>query len=148
VTSGMEVSREETFGPVLPVLRAADAEDAIRLANESAQGLSASIWSRDHARAAALARRLQAGTVCVNDVLVNYFCVEVPLGGIKASGLGVRHGIEGLRQFLRVESIVEDRPIARGASPLVGRQLQFPYRRRVLRAVDWALRKLYGRARR
>ncbi len=147
VTPGMEVSRDETFGPVLPVLRAADAEEAIRLANDSSHGLSASIWSRDHARAAALARRLEVGTVCVNDVLVNYFCVEVPLGGIKASGLGVRHGIEGLRQFLRVESIVEDRPIARGTSPLVGRQLQFPYRRRVLRVVDWVLRRLYGRAR-
>ncbi len=148
VTPDMEVSREETFGPVLPVLRAADAEDAIRLANDTPLGLSASIWSGDHARAAALARRLEAGTVCVNDVLVNYFCVEAPLGGIKASGVGIRHGIEGLRQFCRIESIVEDRPIARGASPLVGRQLQFPYRRRVLRVVDWILRRMYGRAHR
>ncbi len=144
VEPGMEVSREETFGPVLPVLRAADAEEAIRLANGTAYGLSASIWSGDPARASALGRRLEAGTVCVNDVLVNYFCVEAPLGGIKASGLGVRHGIEGLRQFCRVESIVEDVRVARGVSRWVGRYLQFPYRRKVLRVVEWALRRLYG----
>ncbi len=143
VTPGMEVARDETFGPVLPVLRAADAEEAIRLANDTPYGLSASIWSGDPARAAALARRLEAGTVCVNDVLVNYFCVEAPLGGIKASGLGIRHGVEGLRQFCRIESIVEDLPVARGVSRWIGSQLQFPYRRRVLRAVEWALRGIY-----
>jgi len=143
VTPDMEVSRHETFAPVLPVLRAADAEEALRLANDSAHGLSASIWSGDEARARALARRLEAGTVCVNDVLVNYFCVEAPLGGIKASGLGIRHGVEGLRQFCRIETIVDDRFLARGLSGLIARQLQFPYSRKVLRLVDWLLPRLY-----
>lgn len=143
VTPEMEVSRDESFSPVLPVLRAADAEEAIHLANDTAYGLSASIWSGDHARAAALARRLQAGSVCVNDVLVNYFCVEAPLGGIKASGLGVRHGVEGLRQFCRVESIIEDRSVAGKLTPIVARRLQFPYRRKVLRLVERLIRAFY-----
>ena len=93
--------REETFGPVLPVMSVPDAETALRIANDSPMGLSGSVWSGDADRAAALARRLVTGSVCVNDVLVNYFCFESPLGGVKASGAGVRHGPEGLRQFCR-----------------------------------------------
>jgi acyl-CoA reductase-like NAD-dependent aldehyde dehydrogenase len=143
VTPEMAVAREETFGPVLPVLRATDAEDAIRLANETATGLSGSVWSRDEARAAALARRLEAGSVCVNDVLVNYFCVEAPLGGVKASGLGVRHGPEALRQFCRLETVVEDHPLLGWLSPIIARQISFPYQTRVLRAIRWLMRRVY-----
>jgi acyl-CoA reductase-like NAD-dependent aldehyde dehydrogenase len=143
VTPDMDVSREETFGPVLPVIRAANADEAIRIANETSHGLSAAIWSGDGTRAAELARRLDAGTVCVNDVLVNYMCVEAPLGGIKASGLGVRHGIEGLRQFCRIKTVVQDRRLARGVSAFAGRHLQFPYTRRVLRVLEWVLPRLY-----
>src|SRR5262249_589948 len=71
-TPDMAVMRDETFGPVLPVMRVADAEAALRAANDTPMGLSGSIWSGDAERAAALARRLQAGSVCVNDVLMNY----------------------------------------------------------------------------
>ncbi len=60
----------------------------------------------------------RSGSVCVNDVLVNYFCVEAPLGGVKASGIGVRHGPEGLRQFCRLETVVEDRAAAGPAHAL------------------------------
>ncbi|MEO7670277.1 MAG: aldehyde dehydrogenase family protein, partial [Polyangia bacterium] len=95
VTSAMAVSQEETFGPVLPITRVRDADEAIRLANDSPLGLSGSIWTADTARGRALARRLEAGSVCINDVLMNYFVVEAPLGGVKGSGLGVRHGQEG-----------------------------------------------------
>jgi acyl-CoA reductase-like NAD-dependent aldehyde dehydrogenase len=106
----MAVSREETFGPVLPILRVRDAEEALRIANDSPLGLSGSIWTADVALGRQLARRLEVGSVCLNDVLVNYFVVEAPLGGVKGSGLGVRHGPEGLRQFCRLETIVEDHP--------------------------------------
>jgi len=126
-TPEMKVMREETFGPVLPVMRVPDAEAALRAANDSPMGLSGSVWSGDRARAAGLARRLQAGSVCVNDVGVNYFCVEAPLGGIKASGSGFRHGPEGLRQFCRLETIVEDHPLLGWLSPLIGREISFPY---------------------
>jgi len=142
-TPDMAVMRDETFGPVLPVMRVADAEAALRAANDTPMGLSGSIWSRDAKRAAALARRLQAGSVCVNDTLVNYFCVEAPLGGVKASGTGFRHGPEGLRQFCRVETIVEDHPLFGWLSPLLGRQLAFPYRSRTQRLLRAFMRLFY-----
>jgi acyl-CoA reductase-like NAD-dependent aldehyde dehydrogenase len=142
-TLEMAVMREETFGPVLPVMRIPDAEAGLRIANDSPFGLSGSVWSRDVARARALARRLESGSVCVNDVLVNYFCVEAPLGGVKSSGAGVRHGPEGLRQFCRTETIIEDHPLLGFLSPIVGGQLQFPYRSRVLRALRWLMRRIY-----
>jgi acyl-CoA reductase-like NAD-dependent aldehyde dehydrogenase len=139
----MDVMREETFGPVLPVMRVPDAETALRVANDSPMGLSGSIWSGDAARASALARRLQAGSVCVNDVLVNYFCVEAPLGGVKASGMGFRHGPEALRQFCRVETIIEDHPLLGWLSPILDRHLTFPYRSRTQRLLRWFMRRFY-----
>ncbi|MBC8133252.1 MAG: aldehyde dehydrogenase family protein, partial [Deltaproteobacteria bacterium] len=143
VTTTMAVSHEETFGPVLPIMRVRDAEEALRIANDSPVGLSGSVWTRDIARGRALARRLEAGSVCINDALVNYFIVEAPLGGVKSSGLGVRHGREGLRQFCRLETIVEDHPLLRWLSPIVARQLMFPYRRRTLGLLRWVMRRLY-----
>ena len=106
-------------------------------------GLSGSIWSADAGRARALARRLQAGSVCINEALVNYFCFESPLGGIKASGMGFRHGPEGLRQFCRVETIVEDDPLLGWLSPLLDRELTFPYKRRTQRLLRWFMRVFY-----
>ena len=130
----MAVMREETFGPVLPVMRVPDAEAALRAANDSPMGLVGQhLVGRRAGAAAALARRLQAGSVCVNDVLVNYFCVEAPLGGIKASGIGFRHGPEALRQFCRLETIIEDHPLLGWLSPLLGRELTFPYKPRTQR---------------
>ena len=134
---------DETFGPVLPVMRVPDAETALRIANDTPMGLSGSVWSGDEERARALARRLEAGSVCVNDVLVNYFCVEAPLGGVKASGLGFRHGPEGLRQFCRAETIVEDHPLLGWLSPIVDRELAFPYKPRTLRLLRRFMRLFY-----
>ena len=142
-TAEMAVMREETFGPVLPVMRVPDAETALRVANDSPMGLSGSIWSGDAARASALARRLQAGSVCVNDALVNYFIVEAPLGGVKGSGSGFRHGPEGLRQFCRVETIVEDHPLLTWVSRWVGRELTFPYNPRAQRLLRWFMKVMY-----
>ena len=143
VTPDMAVGHQETFGPVLPILRVRDEEEALRIANESPFGLSGSVWTRDAARGRAFARRLVAGSVCVNDALVNYFIVEAPLGGVKASGLGLRHGTEGLRQFCRVETIVEDHPLLAWLSPFVQRQLAFPYQHRTLRVLRWLMKKVY-----
>jgi acyl-CoA reductase-like NAD-dependent aldehyde dehydrogenase len=142
-TAEMAVMREETFGPVLPIMRVADAEEALRVANDSPMGLSGSVWSADLAKAAALARRLQTGSVCINDALINYFCVEAPLGGVKGSGIGLRHGPEGLRQFCRIETIVEDHPLLGWLSPLLDRQLSFPYRARTLRLLRRFMRWFY-----
>jgi acyl-CoA reductase-like NAD-dependent aldehyde dehydrogenase len=142
-TESMKVMHEETFGPVLPIMRVRDAEHALQLTNASALGLSGSIWSRDTSRANALARRIESGSVCVNDVLFNYLCVEAPIGGVKASGLGLRHGAEALRQFCRIETVVEDRPILGLLSPLIARLFGFPYQQRVLNIVRRAMRLVY-----
>jgi acyl-CoA reductase-like NAD-dependent aldehyde dehydrogenase len=143
VTPTMAIAREETFGPLLPIVRVRDAEAAVRIANETGNGLSGSVWSGDFQLAASLARRLEVGSVCINDVLVNYFCVEAPLGGVKGSGLGVRHGIEGLKQFCRVETIVEDAPLLGLLSSWIVRQLGFPYKGPVLKVLRWLMRRLY-----
>jgi acyl-CoA reductase-like NAD-dependent aldehyde dehydrogenase len=142
-TTEMDVMREETFGPVMPVMRVASAEEALRVANDSPLGLTGSVWSRDEARARALARRLESGSVLVNDVLVNYFCVEAPLGGVKASGLGLRHGPEGLRQFCRLETVVEDHPLLGWLSPILQRELTFPYKARTQRLLRRFMKLFY-----
>jgi acyl-CoA reductase-like NAD-dependent aldehyde dehydrogenase len=143
VTAAMAVAREETFGPILPIIEVRDAEEAVTIANQLGMGLSGSVFSGSARRGAALARRLETGSVCVNDALVNYFCVEAPLGGVKGSGLGVRHGPEALRQFARLETIVEDDPVLGGVGRWVGDQLRFPYQTRVLRLIRRVMRWLY-----
>jgi len=97
---------DETFGPTLPVMRVADADDAVRLVNDSRYGLGAAVFARDADEGERVARRLQVGAVCVNDAAINYFALEAPLGGIKESGLGVRHGAEGIRKFCSQQTIL------------------------------------------
>ena len=97
---------EETFGPTLPVMRVRDAEEAIELANDGPYGLQASVWTRDEARGEELARRIQAGVACVNDAQVNYGALELPMGGWKDSGLGSRHGPDGIRKYTKRQSLM------------------------------------------
>jgi acyl-CoA reductase-like NAD-dependent aldehyde dehydrogenase len=137
------MAREEIFGPVLPIVRVPDVDTAVRLANDSHLGLSGSVWSGDRRRAREIARRVQTGTLCVNDVLVNYFVVGAPLGGTKQSGLGFRHGVETLRQFCTPHTIVEDRALLEPIAQWLRRQLGFPYRDGVLRALRWLARAIY-----
>ncbi|HEY7163021.1 MAG TPA: succinic semialdehyde dehydrogenase [Candidatus Binatia bacterium] len=105
----MSVVTEETFGPVIPIIKVTSAEHAIRLANDSRYGLDACIFSADPERALTIARELRTGTVCINDVLVNYIIPDAPMGGLKDSGFSRRHGPEGLRKFCRQQTIVIDR---------------------------------------
>jgi len=95
--------REEQFGPVLPVLRFTDVEDAVARINDSRFGLGASVWSRDVERALSVAERLNAGTVWVNRHGVNES--EVPFGGMKDSGYGREHGQMGLRSYMELQVI-------------------------------------------
>jgi acyl-CoA reductase-like NAD-dependent aldehyde dehydrogenase len=142
VDHDMECMREETFGPTLPIMKVADAEEAIRLANDSPYGLGASVWTRDTARGEALAARMESGYVCVNDANVNYFAPELPMGGWKASGLGSRHGADGIRKYCRRQAVLVARAVPR-------RELYwFPYRARTTGLIARGLRLLYGRGRR
>jgi acyl-CoA reductase-like NAD-dependent aldehyde dehydrogenase len=142
VEQDMDCMREETFGPTLPIMKVADAEEAVRLANDSPYGLGASVWTRDTARGEALAARVEAGFVCVNDANMNYFAPELPMGGWKASGLGTRHGAGGIRKYCRQQSVL----VARVA--LRREPHWFPYRAPITRAIARLARMLYGRGRR
>jgi succinate-semialdehyde dehydrogenase/glutarate-semialdehyde dehydrogenase len=109
VTHEMRIMREETFGPVLPIMACAGDEDAVRMANDSEFGLAASVWTRDRSRGERLARRIHAGTVMVNDVISCYGISEAPHGGVKASGIGRTHGRFGLDEMVRVKYVDTDR---------------------------------------
>ena len=92
VDHSMKCMQEETFGPTIPIMKISGPDEGVRLANDSDYGLQASVWTRDVKRGEELARRIQAGVVCVNDAQVNYTALNLPMGGWKASGLGSRHG--------------------------------------------------------
>jgi acyl-CoA reductase-like NAD-dependent aldehyde dehydrogenase len=109
VDHSMSIMTEETFGPVIPIMKADSADDALRLANESRYGLGASIFGRDRVITDALAQRLESGAVCINDCLVNFIIPDAPMGGRKESGYGQRHGADGIRKFCVQKTIVADR---------------------------------------
>jgi acyl-CoA reductase-like NAD-dependent aldehyde dehydrogenase len=139
----MKVMRDETFGPVVGVMKVRDEEEALRLANDTRYGLSGSVFGeREHAER--VARRVECGAVNVNDVLINYFASDVPMGGWKESGIGYRHGAAGIRKFCRTESLVITRfagkreptwyPYTRSRRGLVGSIARAVYAR------DWRRR--------
>ncbi|MBN9390559.1 MAG: aldehyde dehydrogenase family protein [Chloroflexi bacterium] len=140
VTPDMLVMREETFGPLLPIIKVKDADEALRLANASNFGLSSSIWTGDTSRGEALAQKLEAGSTCVNDVFINYILPEVPFGGIKDSGLGYRHGgADSLRKFCRPQTILTDR------FGLKSEPIWLPYGKKVPKLLGFALNLMYKR---
>ncbi|MEJ7875299.1 MAG: aldehyde dehydrogenase family protein [Solirubrobacterales bacterium] len=106
VDHSMRCMTEETFGPTLPVMRVSDAEEAVALANDGPYGLQASVWTRDEVRGEEVARRIEAGVACVNDAQVNYGALELPMGGWKDSGLGSRHGPDGIRKYTKRQSLM------------------------------------------
>lgn len=105
----MPVMREETFGPVLPIVTFADEEEAIRLANDTDFGLTASVWTRDIRRGRLIAERIEAGTVTVNEVLYTHGLAQTPWGGFKQSGWGRTHGELGLLELVRPQHIHTNR---------------------------------------
>ena len=110
VDHSMLCMTEETFGPTLPIMRVSSVAEAVRLANDSPYGLSASVFSRDIDRAKDVALELDCGAVNVNDVISNLMCTTAPMGGWKTSGIGARFGgPEGLRKYCRIETVVAPR---------------------------------------
>jgi acyl-CoA reductase-like NAD-dependent aldehyde dehydrogenase len=139
----MKVMTEETFGPVLPVMKVRDAEEAVRLANDSPYGLGASLFTRDTRRGEALARRIDAGAVNVNDALINYTVLELPMGGRKESGLGQRHGPSGIRKYCATQAMVVTSRFAPKREPHM-----YPYRASKSRRLGMLFKLMYGRKRR
>jgi len=157
VTEDMKVVREETFGPVLPVMAVDGEEEAVRRANASPYGLFASVWTRDRRRGERVARRLHAGGVSVNDALGHYALASLPVGGVDESGFGRRRGLQALEEMSRTRTMLGNR-VALRREPW-----WFPYTDRTeaeLRAIGdlrgrggaagvlGAVRRLLGRSRR
>jgi succinate-semialdehyde dehydrogenase/glutarate-semialdehyde dehydrogenase len=105
VNHEMEVMREETFGPVLPIMTFRTDEEAVRLANDSVYGLAASVWTNDLARGKRIAEQIDAGTVMVNEVLYTHGVAQTPWGGFKHSGFGRTHGRAGLLELVNQQHV-------------------------------------------
>ncbi|MEP6788175.1 MAG: aldehyde dehydrogenase family protein [Acidobacteriota bacterium] len=101
----MRAMQEETFGPTLPIATFTTEEEAIRLANDSEFGLTASVWTRDYAKGKRVAEQIDAGSVCVNEVLYTHGIGQTPWGGFKNSGRGRTHGSEGLMELVQPQHI-------------------------------------------
>jgi succinate-semialdehyde dehydrogenase/glutarate-semialdehyde dehydrogenase len=105
VNHDMDVMREETFGPVLPIMTFKTDEEAVRFANDSVFGLTASVWTTNISRGRRLAARIDAGTVMVNEVVYTHGIAQTPWGGVKQSGFGRTHGRPGLLELVNTQHI-------------------------------------------
>jgi acyl-CoA reductase-like NAD-dependent aldehyde dehydrogenase len=136
----MKCMTEETFGPTLPIMKVADTDEAVRLANDSPYGLGASVFSKDTEKGEAVARRLEAGAANVNDAMINYTVLELPMGGAKASGLGSRHGAGGIRKYCSQQAIVVTPRLA-----MKKELFMYPYKSRTSKFLAGVFKFLYGR---
>jgi succinate-semialdehyde dehydrogenase/glutarate-semialdehyde dehydrogenase len=138
VSHEMEVMREETFGPVLPIMRVRDEEEAIRLANDTRFGLQGSVWTRDKRKGFEIAERLETGGVCVNEVAITYGALDAPFGGRKESGLGQVNSEIGLRSNCHALPVI----VSRFGGKRVDRG--YPYRRKDEDSLQRYIRLVWG----
>ena len=138
VTPDMRIFREETFGPVMTIVRVRDEDEAVRLANDTEYGLSSSVFSKDHDRARRIAARIEAGSSCINDWALMYMVQDLPFGGVKGSGFGRLNGREGLRACTNAKAVIDDR------LPLHPVAKLFPTRRSDYDLAREGIRLLYG----
>src|SRR4051794_4796731 len=139
VDHDMKLMQDETFGPILPVMKVKDEDEALRLANDSRYGLNSSVWTKDIAKGERIAARIQAGSTCVNDAVANYAAQELPFGGVKESGIGVRHSAAGHRKYCHSQALLGTRlaverelswvPLTKPNAKLLERILVFMYGR-------------------
>jgi acyl-CoA reductase-like NAD-dependent aldehyde dehydrogenase len=135
----MEIMTEETFGPTLPIMKVRDAEEALRLANDTRYGLNSSVWTKDIEKGEALADRVEAGSTCVNDANVNYAANELPFGGWGDSGIGVRHGAAGIRKYCKTHAVLVTRLAPKKDIHM------FPYTPRVSKSLERLMVLMNGR---
>jgi acyl-CoA reductase-like NAD-dependent aldehyde dehydrogenase len=139
VDHSMKIMREETFGPTLPIMKVHSEEEAVQLANDSTMGLDSSVFGGDRTHAEEVARRIQSGAVVVNDALTNYLAIEIPIGGVKESGVGARHGKVGIQKYCKRQNLVVTR------LGLNREMYYFPYRKGTAKLTDRMIVALYGR---
>ena len=109
VDHSMKLMQDETFGPILPVMKVRDEDEALRLANDSRYGLNSSVWTKDIAKGERIAVADRGRLYCVNDAVANYAAQELPFGGVKESGIGVRHSAAGIRKYCHSHAILVTR---------------------------------------
>ncbi|HWH43643.1 MAG TPA: aldehyde dehydrogenase family protein [Thermoleophilaceae bacterium] len=139
VDHSMEIMTEETFGPTLPIMRVADEDEAVRMANDSRYGLNSSVFTKDIERGERVARRIEAGSTCVNDCITNYAAQELPFGGVGESGIGSRHGASGIQKYCKTQSLLITR-FAGKKEPYF-----YPYTPRRTKLLERLMMLLYGR---
>ncbi|MEE8278585.1 MAG: succinic semialdehyde dehydrogenase, partial [Thermoanaerobaculia bacterium] len=123
VCPGMILFDQETFGPVVSVYPFDAVEEAIEAANDSRYGLNASVWTADSSVGVEIARRIQAGTVNVNEAYAAAWAsVDAPMGGFKDSGLGRRHGAEGILKYTEAQTVAVQRGLPLAAPPALGEE--------------------------
>ena len=132
--------REEIFGPILALRKVRDEDEAVRRANDSVYGLSASVWTRSRRTADRVASRLAVGMVTVNDHLMSHAMAHTPWGGFKASGIGRTHGELGLEKMSQPRVVVHERIRA-----LKRNMWWYPHGPEVYRGLLGALHALHGR---
>lgn len=140
----MRIWREETFGPVLPIIPFQSAEQAVELTNQLEFGLSASVWTKDLALAERIAGQLVVGNVMINDVITSVANPYLPFGGAKASGLGRYHGIEGLRVFTNQVSVMADSGYKKREVNWYPYQGKYPYFKELIRSYYADKKELLG----
>ena len=138
VTHEMRVMQDETFGPILPIMRVRNENEAIAAANDTRYGLNANLWTRNKRRGLQLAREIESGCVVVNDCMLTYGVTESPFGGVKESGIGRVNGEQGLKGFCNTRSILVDR-LGGKSEPV-----WFPYTARKANMLRRAMRVLWG----
>jgi acyl-CoA reductase-like NAD-dependent aldehyde dehydrogenase len=106
VTHDMKIMRDETFGPVVPIAKVANVDEAVRLANDTRYGLGSSVWGKRAVRE--IAARVKAGMTSINSVVAFAAVTSLPFGGVGESGFGRIHGDEGIREFCRIKSTAEE----------------------------------------
>jgi succinate-semialdehyde dehydrogenase/glutarate-semialdehyde dehydrogenase len=108
VNHKMLMMKEETFGPLLGVMKVDTMEEAVKLANDSDLGLTGSVWSKNHKNAIELGKEIKAGVITINDHLMSHGIAETSWGGFKESGVGRTHGEMGLMEMVEPQTIVND----------------------------------------
>jgi succinate-semialdehyde dehydrogenase/glutarate-semialdehyde dehydrogenase len=141
VNHNMLIMQEETFGPLVGVMKVKDMDEAVALANDSQFGLTGSVWSRNRRRAETLARQIQAGVVTINDHLFSHGLAETPWGGVKQSGIGRSHGAIGFDELTQPQVIVHD------IMPFARQNIWWhPHGKKIYEGLLGAIRFLYSRS--
>jgi acyl-CoA reductase-like NAD-dependent aldehyde dehydrogenase len=152
VTEDMRIAQEETFGPVMLLMRVRDEEDALRVANGTAFGLGATVLTKDRRRATRISERLVVGNVSVNDFGLTYMAMDLPFGGVRGSGFGRLNGRDGLRAYTNVKAVLDDRfplhlpakvfPVGDASTELAREVIRVLYQRGIGKRLDAAGRLL------